>query len=106
MKLDSVIFAGTNTFAQIGVKHILRDHCTRYDIVSEPTELIKSLNDRITLVVFYLSKGSGFGKELLAKVQKLGSVPILVITADYTRSIVKVLLSASQLLYARNSRGN
>ena len=95
MKLNSVIFAGTNTFAQIGVKQILKNHCNRYDIISDPSQLVKSVNERINLVVFYFSKDSGFGKDLLAQIQKLGKAPILVITADYTRSVVKFFLNAS-----------
>ncbi len=95
MKLNSVIFAGTNTFAQIGVKQILKNQCEYYETITEPIDLIKSVTNQTTLVVFYLEKGSGFDKELLAQVQGLNQTHLLVITADYSKPVVKFLLNAS-----------
>ena len=89
MDLETVIFAGTNTFAQIGVKEILKDRCKQFDIISEPGLLTKNLNNSVSLVIYYFSKESGFDKSLLTNIQNLNLVPVLVITEDYSTEMVQ-----------------
>ena len=93
MNLQEVIFAGTNTFAQIGVRQILKGRCDIFQTITQADELVNSLTTEVNLVVFYYSKSSGFNRDLLSQIQKLDKVPVLVITADYTPVIVKFFLN-------------
>ncbi len=95
MNLNAVIFAGTNTFAQIGVKEILKNRCESFDVITEPKQLIDSVQGNVSLVVFYYSPDGGFDKALLSELQNLGSVPVLVITEDYSPTMVQFFLNES-----------
>lgn len=93
MKLKAVIFAGTNTFAQLGVKEILKNRCESFDVISNPKSLISSITDEVSLVVYYYSDGKEFNKELITDLQGLNKVPVLVITEDYSPQMVQFFLN-------------